>query len=745
MSDSKQPSDPIEPSDSNAPHDARPGATAAATDAAGAPVDRAPADGSPGDPPPPNWPVFLISGISILAIALWAIIAPENADLVLNTAVGWISANFGWYYILTATLIIVFVIMMAAGRTGKIRLGPQHSRPQFSLFTWTAMLFAAGIGIDLMFFSVSEPASQFLFPPEGAVDDPLNPDTDPNGRARMAVIWTLFHYGITGWAMYALMGMAFAYFAYRKNMPLSIRSILYWAIGKRINGWLGSTVDVAAVLGTVFGIATSLGIGVVQLNYGLHLMFGVPEGVGAQIGLITLAVIMATISTVTGVEKGIRRLSELNVILAIVLLAHILITGKTRFLFDALVTNIGEYLYELPRMTLDVFPFIQPDDWMAGWTLFFWAWWVAWAPFVGLFLARISRGRTIRQFVIGVLIVPFTFIAIFISIFGNSTLRLVLDGDTEFADVAANTPERAFYSLLEMYPGAPAVIGLATIVGLLFYVTSADSGALVLANFTSHTHDPNTDGRKGLRVFWAIATGVLTLGMLIVDGVTTLQGATLIIGLPFSVVLYLVMLSLYRALQVELDVTDSRFNSLPGRLSGQAGLSWQQRLRRATSFPSRGAASRYFKSTVIPALTEVAEELRANGSDARLDTSEVVSHKLPQAALTIEFEDAEPCVYQVYPVAAQMPSFALNTAREGSDAYYRLEVFNTEGSRGYDVFGYTKEQLISDVLSSFEAHLEFLRISDGTPPDVAAASTTALTTDWEEETPDKTRTESSDR
>ena len=422
----------------------------------------------------------------ILAVALWAIITPDTADSVITAAVGWVSANFGWYYILTATLMVTFVLVIALSRSGQIRLGPDHARPTYNLFTWTSMLFAAGIGIDLMFFSVSEPVTQYLAPPTG--------EGGTIEAARQGIVWTLFHYGVTGWAMYALMGAAFAYFAYRRNMPLSIRSLLQPILGTRIKGWLGDTVDVAAVLGTVFGIATSLGIGVVQLNYGLFLMFGIPQGTAAQIGLIVFAVLLATLSTVSGVEKGIRRLSELNVLLAIVLLVYVLIAGKTRFLLDALVMNIGDFVSGFASMTLETFAWEQPDDWMSAWTLFFWAWWIAWAPFVSLFLARISRGRTIRQFVAGVLIVPLAFIIIFISIFGNSALDIVRSGNTEFGEIAMNVPEQGFYDLLSLYPGAFFLIGLATVVGLLFYVTSADSGALVLSSFTSIIEDPREDG-----------------------------------------------------------------------------------------------------------------------------------------------------------------------------------------------------------------------------------------------------------
>ncbi len=502
--------------------------------------------------PPVRWMVVILSGAVILAIALWALISPSQAQAQLSAVVAVIAANAGWYYVLTAGLIVLFVLILAFGRSGRLVLGEEGSRPQFSLFTWSAMLFAGGIGIDLMFFSVAEPVSHFLVPPQGEVADPLNPATDPVARARMGVVWTLFHYGITGWAMYALMGAAFAYAAHRRGQPLSLRSVLAGAVGDVAHRWLGTIVDVISVLGTIFGIAASLGIGVVQLNYGLHLLLGVPEGIAAQIALILLAVVMATISTVSGVERGIRRLSELNIVLATILLAWVTLTGRTRFVLDALVTSVGDYATALPGLMLEVFPYTDADSWMQSWTLFFWAWWIAWAPFVGLFLARISRGRTIRQFVLGVLLVPFAFIAVFIAVFGNSALLRVLDGDLTFAQTAVSTPEHAFYSLLAQYPGAPMVIAVATLLGLLFYVTSADSGALVLSTFCSRTRDAMTDGGRALRVFWAFATGLLTFAMLMVGGVAALQGATVIIGLPLSVVMYLVMWALYRAVREDL-------------------------------------------------------------------------------------------------------------------------------------------------------------------------------------------------
>ncbi len=499
--------------------------------------------------PQANWPVLISSVTLIVALALWAIVAPERADEVISAMVAWVASHFGWYYIAIAGVVIAFVAYLLFSRAGRIKLGPDDSKPTFNLFTWTAMLFAAGIGIDLMFFSVSEPVAQYLYPPVGEGMD--------TAAAKQAIVWTLFHYGPVGWAMYAVMGGAFAYFAYRKNQPLSIRSLMRPILKKRTDGWLGNLIDTIAVLGTIFGIATSLGIGVVQLAYGLHVLAGVPENIATYIWLIVFSVAMATASTVSGVERGIRRLSEANVIIVIVMLAWIVLWGETRRILEAFVMNIGDFLTTFPSLLLETHAWDRPDEWSQGWTLFFWAWWIAWAPFVGLFLARISRGRTLREFVVGVMVIPFLYIALFVVVLGNSALELVIGGDLAFADTAVNLPERAFFDLLGAYPGSSMLLAVALAAGLLLYVTSADSGALVLSGLSSKIENNSQDGGKPLRIVWSIATGVLTLAMLIVGGVSTLQQATVIIGLPFSVVLIMVMVSFYRSLQ-------STVNTPPG-------------------------------------------------------------------------------------------------------------------------------------------------------------------------------------
>ncbi|KES08894.1 choline transporter [Streptomyces toyocaensis] len=652
--------------------------------------------------------VFFGSAVLILAISIWAMITPSGAEETIGVVVGRISGWFGWYYFLAASLYLLFVVFIAVSKYGTVKLGPKHSKPDYGLFTWGAMLFAAGIGIDLMFFSVSGPVSHYLAPPQG------EPETLE--AARQAVVWTLFHYGITGWGMYALMGMALGYFSFRYRLPLAIRSALYPIIGRRIHGRIGDTVDLAAVIGTVFGIGVTLGIGVVQLNYGLKVLFDVPEGLAAQIALIVIAVGMATASAASGVDKGIRRLSQLNILLATLLMLYILVVGEPFRLLNAVVQNVGDYVSRFPSMTLNTFAYDQPTEWLDAWTLFFWAWWVAWAPFVGLFLARISRGRTLREFVAATLVIPFLFTGLFLAIFGNSALFVVRDGNAEFGETAMNVPEQGFYTLLEQYPGFLFSAGLATFVGLLLYVTSADSGALVMGNLSAELPTPVTDAPPWLRIFWAVATGLLTLAMLIVGGVQALTNATIIMGLPFSFVMFLIMAGLYLALRTEYMKVEARVTTLPLSLSGrmpQHGLpgapNWRHRLARAMAFPSRRAAARFVDQVCRPAFQEVAEALREQGVEAEVLEGTVEENGLTHVGLRVPIGTSDTFLYEVWPVELPTPAFATRSVTT-HDTYVRFEVRLTEGNQEYDVMGYTKEQLIADSLDQYERHLEFLRV-----------------------------------
>ncbi len=655
-----------------------------------------------------NKVVFFTSAGLILAFTLMTIFFTDLSGKWISLTLNWVSATFGWYYMLAATLYIVFVVFIACSRFGSIKLGPEQSKPEFSMMSWAAMLFAAGIGIDLMFFSVAEPVTQYMLPPEG------------NGQtleaARQAMTWTLFHYGLTGWAMYALMGIALGYFSYRYNLPLTIRSALYPIFGKRINGPIGHSVDIAAVVGTIFGIATTLGIGVVQLNYGLKVLFHIPENLTVQAALILLSVVMATVSVTSGVNKGIRILSELNVLLALGLILFLLFFGNTEFLLNALVLNIGDYINRFMGMTLNTFAFDRPTEWMNSWTLFFWAWWVAWSPFVGLFLARISRGRTIRQFVLGTLIIPFVFTLLWLSIFGNSALYQILHGNLDFANEVISHPERGVYSLLAQYPGFTLSASVATITGLLFYVTSADSGSLVLGNFTSKLADINNDAPNWLRIFWSVTIGVLTLGMLMTDGVSALQNTTVIMGLPFSFVIFFIMTGLYKSLRLEDYRRASNQQSLaPLPATSDAALNWKQRLTRVMNYPGTTHTQKMMDTVCRPAMQEVAQELELRGAKVTFTEHEPEEdEKINHLELQVALGEEQNFIYQIWPVRYAVPAFTYR-ARAGKSNYYRLETFLLEGTQGNDLMDFTKHQVINDILDQYERHLNFLHINREAP------------------------------
>lgn len=681
-----------------------------------------------------NRPVFAISAALILAVTLWVAIDGEAYGRLESLFLD-ISQHLGWYFIFTAAVVVIFVLVVAITRVGNTKLGPDHSTPKFNLFTWTAMLFAAGIGVDLMFFSVVGPATNVTVGP--GLDSP-----EEMAAAEQAAIWTMFHYGVPGWAMYALMGMAFGLFAYRYHLPLSIRSALYPIIGKRAQGKTGDAVEIGAVIGTIFGVATSLGIGVVFLSIGIEWLVGIESGPGVQVALVLLAALVVTVSTYTGVDQGIRRLAELNVLVAILLMLYVLFSGQTVYLLDALVKNLGDFFALFPGMLTETFAYDSSQEWLDAewiewWTIFFWAWWMAWAPFVGLFLARISRGRTLRQFIIGVLVVPFTFIAVWISIFGNATISRILDGDPEFAEEAQDFSGVGYYSLMADFPGATFIIGISVLVGLLFYVTSADSGALVLSNFTSMAKDPQSDGPRWLRMVWSFIIAGLTIAMLLVnpdEGIDSLQMATVIIGLPLSLILYLLMLGVWRALRLERYNAVSHQATLPSALSermvaGSPGR-WRRRLARHMHYASAEEVAQYLEETALPAIEEVAAELENQGADVSCSRGTVEDTDLPHIDLHVYFGEQQMFKYQVYPVEYSVPDFALNF-RAAEQTYHRVEIFSATGSAGYDIFGYTKEQVISDVLDSYERHLAVLTMTDTAGTAAVPVDAEAIPDDWD--------------
>ena len=722
--------DPADKADK--PETADPGAPAPAVDAPASPPPDPVAVDAP-TPHPINWGVFLSSAVIIAVVAAGAIISPATVQDAFDAAVAWAGKWFGSFYIFLITATIVFVVLLALSRYGQVRLGPDNSTPDFSTFSWAAMLFAAGIGTGIMFFSIAEPVAQYVHPPTG--------EGETIEAARHAVVLAIFHYGISGWGVYAIMGMAMAYFAYRRRDALAVRSTLRPLLGARVDGWIGDVVDTAALVGGVFGIAASLGVGVVQLNVALDILFGIPQGTGGQIGLIALSVVMATISATTGVDRGVRVLSNINVVLAIGLALWVLISGDTAFLMDALVGSVGDFMVQFPQLTLETYAYNRPEEWLNSWTLFFWAWWITWGAFVGMFLARVSRGRTLREFILGALILPFSYVVMWVAIFGNSALDLIRSGDTGFAETTISKPEQGLYLLLDAAGGKP-IIAIALFVGILFYVTSADSGALVMSSLSSRIKGEREDAAPWLRIFWATLTGILTVAMLVAGGVPILQQATLVMALPFSFILVVIMACLLRALHQEASLNQARSRAYRNRQVGFTGtaaglrrISWRDRLSHTFAHVSPEQARRALDERIVPALEAVAAELAKERLEAEVhvegreaDDPDDERTYLGRVTLLVtdpnnEARDGEiePEVleraagrrifrYVVRMVEAPAPSYG-GGMNEADDVTVRLEVRLRGGGVGYDIMDWSADQVAHDVLDHYERWLEYLGTS----------------------------------
>ncbi|HHX2110946.1 TPA: choline BCCT transporter BetT [Pseudomonas aeruginosa] len=650
-----------------------------------------------------NPPVFYGAAILILLFAAVVIGFPQRAGEWLLAAQTWASQTVGWYYLLAMTLYLIFVVVTALSGYGKIKLGADHDEPEFSYLSWAGMLFAAGISITLFFFCVSEPLTHFLQPPQG--------EAGTQEAARQAMELLFLHWGLHGWGVFALVAMALAYFAYRHNLPLALRSALYPLIGKRINGPIGYTVDCFGIIATVFGLGADMGFGVLQLNSGLDYLYAIPHTHPVQMALIVLMMGAAISVAVSGVDKGIRILSDINMLLACSLLLFVLFAGPTQHLLNTLVQNVGDYLGHLPGKSFDLYAYGGPSDWLGSWTVFYWAWWIAWAPFVGLFIARISRGRTIREFVFGVLFIPLGFTLAWMSIFGNSALEQALGGASELGRVAIEQPSMALYQMLQNYPWSRAVITVTVLVSFVFFVTSADSGTVVLSTLSAHGGSANDDGPKWLRVFWGSVTALVTGGLLFAGSIDALKSAVVLTSLPFSLILLLMMWGLHKAFYMESQRQRARSHSLAPLMSGNGKRSggWKRRLSQAVHFPSRDEVYRFMNDVVRPAISEVSEVFREKGLavDAQLDPG--------NASLSLEIGHGEQhrFLYQVLMRGYFTPSFAragMGGLHLKNRRYFRAEVHLAEGSQDYDLMGYTKEQIINDMLDQYERHLQFLHL-----------------------------------
>lgn len=484
-------------------------------------------------------PVFFASfGLLVLFVAYAAFFttrAGKTFEVVLNSIVN----AFGWYYVLAVALFLFFVIWLMFSPYGKIRLGTDDAKPDFSYPAWFAMLFSAGMGIGLVFWSIAEPINHFMAPPI---------DVEADWRAaEVAMRFTYFHWGLHPWAIYIIVALSMAYFAFRHNLPLTIRSVFYPLLGDRIYGPIGHMVDTFSVVSTLMGIATSLGLGVMQINTGLNYLLGMPVSRTNQVLLIIGITAIALVSVVTGLEKGVKLLSEANLVLAGLLLLFFVAFGPTRFLLNFFVQTTGRYLQNLIGMSFWT-DAVRDEDWSRTWTIFYWGWWIAWAPFVGTFIARISRGRTVREFISGVLLAPTLFTFVWLTFFGGTALHMELFGGGGVAAAVEADISTALYVVLERMPLALMTKTLATLLIATFFVTSSDSGTFVIGTFVSGGN-PNPPLTQ--KLIWGVTQGAAAAVLLMAGGLEALQTASITAALPFSIIMLFMCYNLVKAMQID--------------------------------------------------------------------------------------------------------------------------------------------------------------------------------------------------
>ncbi|MCT2592081.1 BCCT family transporter [Streptomyces sp. N2-109] len=478
------------------------------------------------------WPAALI----ILGFVLYAVIGQETAADHVQTVQDEIVGNLSWFYMALVSLFVIFVLWVGIGRFGDIRLGKDNEKPEFSTLSWLAMLFAAGMGIGLVFWGVAEPLNFFDAPMPGTGE------SDPE-KAQFAMVRTFLHWGIHPWAIYVVVGLAVAYSVHRKGRPVSIRWALEPLFGDRVKGVWGDVVDVIAIVGTLFGVATSLGFGVMQVASGMHFLDWVDDPSSKTLLVILIACItaIATLSVVSGIGKGIKWLSNINMGLAAAIMIFVIIAGPTLFIANGMTESTGAYLQEVARMSFDTGATHGDEgtSWVNGWTVFYWGWWISWAPFVGIFIARISRGRTVREFVCGVMLVPTLLTFVWFAVFGGTALQQQMNGEHDYTKDGVST-NNALFEMLDTLPGGTFVAGVAILLIVLFFVTSSDSGSYVVDMLASGG-DPNPPIWS--RVFWALAEGAVAIALLLASGsgdtasLDTLKTAAIVIAFPFSIVM----------------------------------------------------------------------------------------------------------------------------------------------------------------------------------------------------------------
>ena len=649
----------------------------------------------PSSPPPliTLVPQVVVPALLVLGgLLVFCGMFPQRADLVFSGAQSWVVSHFDWFYTSAVTVFLVFLLMVAASRFGDIRLGPDDALPEFNFVSWTAMLFAAGMGIGLMYFGVGEPLQHFLKPPTQIGGTPA--------AAKEALQVTFFHWGFHAWAVYGTMGLVLAYFGFRYNLPLTLRSGLYPLLKERINGPIGHGVDAFALVGTIAGIATTLGYGALQLAAGLNKVGGWDTSTNAfRIGIIVVVVLLAGISAVSGLDKGVRRLSEFNLSLSFLLLGFVIIAGPTVYLFQALSENIGGYLSNLVNMSLRTFVYepTRDEGWFGGWTILYWAWWISWSPFVGMFIARISRGRTIRQFIIGVLLVPTAFNLLWMTAFGNGAIWI----DTHVAQGAlaqtVGNVDALLFRFFDFLPLTTTVSWLAILLIGVFFVTSADSGAFVVDAIASRG---NPRSPVWQRLFWAGVLGVTAAVLLLAGGLGALQAMTLVAALPVAVIMLALCYGLWRGLQADVAHSTQDLSPATNFWSGQH---WRKRLEQIVHQSTREDVQRFMQTAVLQAMRDVARELSQRGVAASVHENGLDEGVL---RLTIPDPTLRDFVYGVKAVSRAVPVFIVReAARETErDQVFEPMTFFEDGRQGYDIQYLRPEEIIVDILRHYERY-----------------------------------------
>jgi glycine betaine transporter len=495
----------------------------------------------------------------ILAIVLWGVIAPASLGTVFDTALTAITRDFGWLYLWVVLGLVIMAVVLAFSRYGDLKLGGEDDEPEFSIGAWFAMLFAAGMGIGLVFWGVAEPISHYGAPPPG-----IAPNTPEAATAAMR--YSFFHWGLHPWAVYSIVALAIAFFQFRRGGPALVSTAvqaLPWAPLQK----LGPVVNVLAVIATAFGVAASLGMGALQINSGLNAVFGLPVGQASQVGIIVVTTVLFLASAVTGVTKGIKWLSSANLTLAALLTLGIFVMGPTVAIIDTFTNTLGSYVSEFVRMSLRMTPF-RDSGWVSGWTVFYWAWWVSWSPFVGLFIARVSRGRTIREFILGTVLAPTLAAFVWFSVFGGTALNMEIIQGLPIAEAVGADVSTALFAMFDTLPLSGLLSGIATVLVLVFFVTSGDSATLVLG-MMSTGGQANPSAR--VKIIWGVLVSGIAISLLLAGGLKAVQSATIVFALPFTLVIVLMAVALWRGVRDDWDEEQRRDKALRRRMRDMLG------------------------------------------------------------------------------------------------------------------------------------------------------------------------------